>query len=272
MPRIEVPAEHHDFVRLVGARDFGDGVVRRLAVRIDAVQDVELERDRRAVSQNARDPAVVFVAQDDRRQGLRQVVRRAAERADLAVFAPASLTRSSAPLATRNSLIPRVTSPAVIRAGSRVGTSPQRASPQPAAHWDQTASAPLVVAPLRVRARGRRRAGTLPPTSTIGPLTWLLDGIEMLRQVGRRQPFGHNQMEGRGLHGALCSRRPGQHFDNELILNGRDDSRGDALVHPARMLEIPRLEASVRRSASATWGARRSATNWTARQPSSRAS
>ena len=87
VPGIEMAAEHHDFIGLVGAGNLRDGVVGRLALRIDAVLDVELERHGRAVGQNARDAAVVFIAHHDGRQVLRQVVGRAVERANLAVLA-----------------------------------------------------------------------------------------------------------------------------------------------------------------------------------------
>ena len=86
LPRIEVTAEHHHFVLLVAAGDFRDRVVRRPAFRIDLVDDVELEIDRGAVGQDARDAAVVLVAHDDRRHDLVDVVGAVVERDDLAVF------------------------------------------------------------------------------------------------------------------------------------------------------------------------------------------
>jgi len=45
VPRIQVPAEHHDFIGLVGAGDVGDHVVGGLALRVDVVDDVELQAD-----------------------------------------------------------------------------------------------------------------------------------------------------------------------------------------------------------------------------------
>ena len=56
--------------------------------------------DRRAVGEDARDAAVVLVAQDDGRQRLGAVVRRGVERADLAVLAAGVVDADGAPVAT----------------------------------------------------------------------------------------------------------------------------------------------------------------------------
>ena len=87
VPRVEVAAEHHDFVLLVGAGNLRDRVVGGPPFRIHRVDDVELELDRRAVGEDARDAAVVFVAQHDRRHRLREIVGAVVERDDLAVLA-----------------------------------------------------------------------------------------------------------------------------------------------------------------------------------------
>ena len=87
VPRVEVAAEHHDFVLLVGAGNFRDRVVRRPPFRIHLVDDVELELDRRAVGEDARDAAVVLVAHDDGRHRLGDVERAVVEGDDLAVLA-----------------------------------------------------------------------------------------------------------------------------------------------------------------------------------------
>ena len=76
MPRIEVPAEHDDFVGLVGARNFRDDVVARPSLGMGAIDDVELELDGAAVGEQAPDAAVVLVAHHDRGRRLRHVVAR----------------------------------------------------------------------------------------------------------------------------------------------------------------------------------------------------
>ena len=60
VPRIEVAAEHHDFVLLVAAGDLRDGVVGGLALRIRLVDDLRLRSRpasrRRACARCARSP------------------------------------------------------------------------------------------------------------------------------------------------------------------------------------------------------------------------
>ena len=45
MPRVEVAAEHHDFLRPVRAWNLGDHVVARSSFGMGAVDDIELELD-----------------------------------------------------------------------------------------------------------------------------------------------------------------------------------------------------------------------------------
>ena len=87
VPGIQVPAEHHDFVGLVGAGDFGHHVVGGLALGVDVVDDVELQAHVLAVVEQALDAAVIFVAEDHRGDRLGDVVGAVVEGADLAVFA-----------------------------------------------------------------------------------------------------------------------------------------------------------------------------------------
>ena len=74
VPGIEVPAQHHHFVRLVGAGNLGDGVVAGLALRIDVVDDVELHLHVVAVGQQALHAAEIVIAEDDRGNGLGGIV------------------------------------------------------------------------------------------------------------------------------------------------------------------------------------------------------
>ena len=75
MPGIQVPAQHHHFIRLVRARDLADHVVAGPAFRIHVVDDVELELHVFAVGQQPFDPAVIVVAHDHRRDRLLGIVR-----------------------------------------------------------------------------------------------------------------------------------------------------------------------------------------------------
>ena len=79
-------AEHDHFILLVGAGNLGDGVIGGRTFRVHLVDDVELELHRRAVRQNARNAAVILVAEDDRRQRFGCIVSAVAERDDLTVF------------------------------------------------------------------------------------------------------------------------------------------------------------------------------------------
>ncbi len=45
VPRVEMGADHHDFVFLVGAGNFGDGVVLHGVVVVEGVRDVQLDFD-----------------------------------------------------------------------------------------------------------------------------------------------------------------------------------------------------------------------------------
>ena len=85
MPRVEMPAEHHDLVGRAG--NFGDRVVARPAFRIDAIDDVELELDVLAIREQPRDASVVLVAQHHGRNGSARIVRVVRKRPDLTVVA-----------------------------------------------------------------------------------------------------------------------------------------------------------------------------------------
>ena len=87
VPRIEVAAEHDDFVRFISAGDFGDRVVRGLP-GIRAVDDRELESDIEAIAQQPCDAAVMLVAEHNGRHRIgRDVIAGARERDDLLMAA-----------------------------------------------------------------------------------------------------------------------------------------------------------------------------------------
>src|SRR5262245_24997146 len=93
MPGIEVSAHDHHLVLLVRPGNFRDGVVRGSSLGISAIDDVELEFDRRAVAENSCDSSVVLVSYDDRRDGLGDVKGSVVERDDLPVF-PAGIVHA----------------------------------------------------------------------------------------------------------------------------------------------------------------------------------
>ena len=82
VPRVEVRAEHHEFVRLVGAGDFADDVEHRRVVG-EGVLDVGLDRHRHVLGQQARHPAVLLCRDHHRGQRLGRIGRAvAADRVD----------------------------------------------------------------------------------------------------------------------------------------------------------------------------------------------
>jgi hypothetical protein len=122
-----VPAEHHHFISLVRAGNLRDGDVRRLAFRIVRVLNVELDRDRRAVLDDAEDAAVVVVPKNRARRLRRRVVvnlSAAVLRDDEARNAAraARVSRNAGMLSRRS---------AVMRAFTCAATSGRPASPEP---------------------------------------------------------------------------------------------------------------------------------------------
>src|SRR5688572_3903421 len=81
MPRVEVPAEHHDLVRLIATRDLRDDVVRRRTFREKFISNVELESDGCALAQHSCDTSKIFVSQDNGRRSLFRIGILIAERA-----------------------------------------------------------------------------------------------------------------------------------------------------------------------------------------------
>ena len=83
------------------------------------------------------------------------------------------------------------------------------------------------------------------PTRTIRPLTLAFRLPEMTAELRRRRPIRHLQLIGLRGDGAVGARRPGEHFARQLILDRRGDVRREALVDPAGVAEVPRLEMAV---------------------------
>ena len=74
VPRVEVRADHHDFVGLVGAGNFGDDVEAvRIAV-VEHVVDLHLQRDRNLLLERPGHAAVVLDGEDHLRRD-RRIVR-----------------------------------------------------------------------------------------------------------------------------------------------------------------------------------------------------
>src|SRR5206468_4354727 len=87
MPGVEVSPEHDHLVLLVASRNLGNGVVGGSTLGIRTIDDVELEFDRSAVLEDARDAAVVLVPHDHGGHGFVRIVGRVVERDNLPVFA-----------------------------------------------------------------------------------------------------------------------------------------------------------------------------------------
>ena len=65
VPRVEVRAQHHDFVREVGARNLAHQVLGLLNHVADAVADLHLDLDREAALEDAVHPVVVLRGHGD---------------------------------------------------------------------------------------------------------------------------------------------------------------------------------------------------------------
>ena len=248
MPRIEVAAEHDDLTARIGPGNLRDRVVRGLPFRIPLVDDVDLELHREPVGEQTRDAAEVLVAQDHRRRRLRPVVGGVAEGADLAVIAP------------------RIVDADLRAAGDEEGVDllgdPARREPRRIAGLR---TAGIGAAELRrpridrvelrreivgVAAKRRLREGDrhrdAAPTSTILPATCAFIVSRYVASSGAVGRCGRDQVHGAGAHRPVGPVGPRQHFTDERVLHRRDEVRGETLVEPARMPEVPRLEMTVR--------------------------
>ena len=75
-----------------------------------------------------------------------------------------------------------------------------------------------------------------------------LDAVEERGQVHRVRPRGQRDLHRLPARDAGRTRRPRQHFDDERVLDRRDEVRGHALVRPPGAAEVPRLETPVLQS------------------------
>ena len=73
---------------------------------------------------------------------------------------------------------------------------------------------------------------------------WLF-AFQKCGELRRRRPIRHLQLIGLRGHRAVGAGRPGEHFARQLILDRRGDVRREALVDPAGVTEVPRLEVAV---------------------------
>ena len=236
-------AEHHDLVLLVAARNLRDGVVGRTAFRIRPVDDVELELHRHAVGEDAGDAPVVLIAHHDGRQRLRHVVRAVLLRDDLPVLArrvvhtdaraardeklvdpPVQLVRRD----RRRRLI--VAAAAAELPGVRVGRVVLRA------HL-------IVGAPFR-RRREIDRHDRVPADEDDAPFDLVAGGVERRGQLRRRRPLGQQQLIRLRRDRSARTRRPRERLGCQRVLHRRHDVRGEALVHPSGVPEVPRLEVA----------------------------
>src|SRR6266436_3999260 len=86
MPGIQMAAKHNHFIFFVGSLKLSDNIVRGCPFRETAVLNIELKFNVEPVTKQARDSAVIFVAQDYRRYDLFDVERPVVEGSNLPVF------------------------------------------------------------------------------------------------------------------------------------------------------------------------------------------
>ena len=271
VPRVEVSAKHHHFRLLVRARDFRDHVVRRLALGIGLVDDVELEFDHAVVVEEPADPAIVLVSQHHARNRLREVEGAIVEGADLAVFA--SCVVEADERAVRDQELIDDLGNLVggeaggVRSRRRSGVAERRGR----GVVEVEAPAHLLVVAARARwiqghrhLRGRAHEDD-------HALHLRLEGVERgaeffrgraTRRHGRRRgrsPGGTSSTRGQrrchavrrldanraAAHRAIGARRPGENLADKRVLHRGHNEAGEALIQPSRMSEVPRLEMRV---------------------------
>ena len=243
VPRIEVPAQHHDLIAFVSSGNLGDRVVRGVTVRIGGVGDVELERDRRAIGKNARQTAVVFIAHHDRGNHFRDVIRRIVEGRDLAEF-PSGIVDAQCGAVRQQKL---VDAPIDLR---------------PRHGWERglRLAATATLRGIRIRIVASAKSGVVdacrprfePGCHADGaagehdlPFDLCADAVQIGGEICRRRPVRWRQLKRLRRDSAFRAGRPGQDFNGQLVFDRRNHVRGDVLVGPARMAKLPRFEVSV---------------------------
>jgi hypothetical protein len=267
-------AQHHDFVLLVAAGDFPDRVVGCVALGIPLVRDVDLERDRRAVGQHARDPAVVVVSHHQRRRLLRFVVGPIVRRrhdavpssgivdadgrfvgneevVDLCVHLPcrqpigwrrrrraAAVAESTAALSLAVGIAGGIffISALGFNVGQSRGLGLEVDGDGGRFADEHSGSRDLARHAAEIRGQfGLRRTLMLRSAAAAAPALRL----RHFRALRR------NQVEGPGRDGPFRAGRPGEGLHDERRFHRRHDVRLDELVRPAGMSEFPRLEVRV---------------------------
>ena len=247
MPRVEMPAEHHDLVGRTG--DFGDRVVARPAFRIEAIDDVELELDVLAIREQPRDASVVFVAQYHGRNGSARIVRVVGKRPDLTVVAArivhaharAGRDQKVIDLRAELTVRERLTFRGywLLRGWWRAATGRRRCV-QDLQHLAIFATLRHVVerhGDLLMRANEDDLSPDGAPQRVEMRCELLLGG------TGRQR-----DLHCRSLYRTVGPRCPGKRFCDEMILYWRDDMSGEPLVQPAGIAPVPRLHAAVLQS------------------------
>ena len=246
VPRIEVPAQHHDLIAFVSSGNLGDRVVRRVSVRIGGVGDVELERDGRAVGKNARHTAVVFIAHHDRGNHFRDVIRRIVERRDLAEL-PSGIVDAQCGAVRQQKLV----------------DAPIDLRPRHGRKRGLRLAATATLRGIRIRIVASAKSGVVDacrPRFEPGchgdgaagehdlPFDLCADAVQIGGELCRRRPVRWRQLKRLRRDGSFRAGRPGQDFNGQLVLDRRNHVRGDVLVGPARMAKLPRFEVSVLKS------------------------
>ena len=274
VPRVEMAAEHHDLVRLVGAGNLRDGVVGGAPLRMQAVDDVELQldaagrrarrargaprRSSRPAVQQTPDAPVVLVAHDDGRRRLGGVIAAAVEGADLAVVArrivdangsgvgDEELVQQIVGLRRRQRTVLRL-----VRAGRLcVGLVLRPLRPRPAAARRRQLRGRQLVHDVGILApqRGlveRDRHLARRPDEHHRPLQARLQLVQEHRQLGAADALRQHDAQRRTADHARRARCPAERLDDERIGDRRDDVRRHAFVRPAAAGEVPRLETAV---------------------------
>ncbi len=219
--------------------------------------------DRRAVGEDARDAAVILVAEHHRRQVARRVVGRAAERANLAVL-PGRVVDANDRAARQHELVHHRRH--LLRREARRTAGRRRrlgAASATGTRWRRTTRSSAA-------SRRRRRVGIrvvlrfhLRVVAALGG-RGLLEGhlhmrtdehnraadlggeiAEVLLHLRFRRIRGRDDVNRRADDRAVRRRRPRQHLEHEVVLHRREDMTGCFLIQPARPREVPRLEVAV---------------------------
>ena len=274
-----MPAEHHDLVGLIGARNFGDGVVAGLAFGVDVVDDVESQGDVFAVGDEALDAAVIVVAQNNGGNGGGRVVTAmllgdddafAAGRVvnaqqcaighqhgvDLFVdfnggvargigfgrAAPAACSAASASAAVGISRVVLALHDIVGLAFGR-GIEVDRDDGR-FADEDDFSIHLIFVGGDPLGHFGLERAEALrAAASATTAASRTAAGVSRLRRG--HGPLRRFELDNVTINDAIGRRGPREHFEFQVLLYGRDDVAVGRFIEPAWMPEVPRFQMAV---------------------------